>query len=196
MKKIIITFSISLLVISCKKDIPAENKIVEKAAGNTESSFPIKRMGKSQDILDGMYSELIKNDLKLQALNEKVISTRKDSKIIEDLNVDILKNTTDYYDQAENSAKSIQDSVLKKEIMELVNNSSDNYYVKKDKFEELKRQLKINNEKIYSFYQAVKIRKTLPEIEKYQKANPLKTDSLINFINKQNQLLNELKNLK
>jgi len=38
--------------------------------------------------------------------------------------------------------------------------------------------------------------KTLPEIEKYQNAHPLKTDSLETFIKKQNQLLNELKNLK
>ncbi|WP_159436354.1 hypothetical protein [Chryseobacterium indoltheticum] len=47
-----------------------------------------------------------------------------------------------------------------------------------------------------SLYNAFKIKKTLPEIEKYQNAHPLKTDSLNNFINKQNQLLNELKNLK
>ena len=142
-------------MISCKKNISTENKIVEKAAENTESSFPIKRMSYSQDILDGMYSELIKNDPKLQAFDEKIISMQKNSSIIQKLNDDIIKNTSDYYEQAENSAKSIQDSVLKKEIMELVKNSSDNYYIKKDKFEELKRQLKINNQKIYSFYQAV-----------------------------------------
>ena len=183
-------------MISCKKNISTENKIVEKAAENTESSFPIKRMSYSQDILDGMYSELMKNDPKLQAFDEKIISMQKNSSIIQKLNDDIIKNTSDYYEQAENSAKSIQDSVLKKEIMELVKNSSDNYYIKKDKFEELKRQLKINNQKIYSFYQAVKIRKTLPEIEKYQNANPLKTDSLESYIKKQNQLINELKNSK
>lgn len=196
MKKIIITLSITLLMISCKKNISTENKIVEKAAENTESSFPIKRMSYSQDILDGVYSELIKNDSKLQALNEKVISIQKDNKIIQNLNVDIIKNISDYYEQAENSAKSIQDSVLKKEIIELVKNSSDNYYIKKDKFEEQKRQIKINNQKIYGFYKAVKIRKTLPEIEKYQNANPLKTDSLESYIKKQNQLINELKNSK
>ena len=60
-------------MISCKKNISTENKIVEKAAENTESSFPIKRMSYSQDILDGMYSELIKNDSKLQAFDEKII---------------------------------------------------------------------------------------------------------------------------
>lgn len=49
---------------------------------------------------------------------------------------------------------------------------------------------------IHSHYSAFKIRKTLPEIEKYQNAHPLKTDSLEKFIEKQNKLLIELKNLK
>ena len=68
--------------------------------------------------------------------------------------------------------------------------------LKKDKLEELKKQVNLNYNKIFSFYDAIKIRKTLPEIEKYQNANPLKIDSLENNIKKQNQLLVELKNLK
>jgi len=53
-----------------------------------------------------------------------------------------------------------------------------------------------NSQAIYSQYSVFRIRKTLPEIERYQNAHPLKTDSLGNFINKQNKLLNELKNMK
>lgn len=195
MKKIIITSTLFLLIVSCnQKD--AENKIVDTAAENTESSFPIKRMSNAQNILDGIYSELIKNDAELQKLDKKVNAITSDSKIMKELYSDIINNSNDYYNIAESNAKAINDSLLKKEILAIVTNSSEKFTQKKIKFEELVKQVNINNHKIYSFYQAFKIRKTLPEIEKYQNTHPLKTDSLNNFINKQNQLLNELKNLK
>ena len=195
MKRIFLLSAFSLLIISCKESKTNDKEIVEKAADNTESSFPIKRMSNSQNILDGIYSELIKNDSQLKKLDEKVASIQNDSRIIEKIYDDVIKNSTDYYILADN-AKTISDSILKKEILKLVNNSSEKFDLKKDKIEELKKQVRHNNYKTYSFYQALKIKKTIPEIEKYQRTHPLKTDSLTQFINKQNQLLNELKNMK
>jgi len=134
--------------------------------------------------------------LNFKNLTKKVNAITSDSKIMKELYSDIINNSNDYYNIAESDAKAINDSLLKKEILAIVTNSSEKFTQKKIKFEELVKQVNMNNYKIYSFYQAFKIRKTLPEIEKYQNAHPLKTDSLNNFINKQNQLLNELKNLK
>ncbi|MGD1318190.1 hypothetical protein [Chryseobacterium sp. 2R14A] len=195
MKKILIASTLFLFIISCKQK-DSENKIVDIAAENTESSFPIKRMRNTQNILDGIYSELLKKDSKLQKLDKKVNAINSDSKIMKELYSDIINNSTDYYNIAKSDAKSITDSLLRKEILVIVTNSSEKFNEKKVKFEELTKQVNFNNHKIYSFYQAFKIKKTLPEIEKYQNAHPLKTDSLENFINKQNQLLSELKNLK
>ena len=196
MKKTFLFLSLTLAVYSCKENNSDKNEIVEKAAENTESSFPIKRMSKSQDILNGIYSELLKNDKELQKLDEQINSIQKDGKIIKNIYSDVVSNSDDYYLLAKNSSKSIQDSILRKEILGLVENSSDKFNVKKNKLEELKKQVRLNNNRIFSFYQALKIRRTLPEIEKYQKTNPLKSDSLSLFINKQNQLLSELKNIK
>ena len=50
--------------------------------------------------------------------------------------------------------------------------------------------------KALAYYNIFNYPLTLPEIEKYQSAHPLKTDHLDQFINKQNKLLEELKNLK
>ena len=193
MKKIILASTL-IFIFSCKKDNPIENKIVEKAAENTESSFPIKRMSYSEDILNGMYSELMKNDSELKKLDDKINLLQQDSKKMKEIYQDVINNSDNYYTSAQNKAKTIQDSTLKKEILNLVKNSSEKFDLKKNKLEELTKQVNLNYNKIYSFYNVIKIRKTLPEIEKYQKANPIKTDSLNNFINKQNQLLNELKN--
>lgn len=195
MKRLLTTSALILSLISCKQN-NSENKIVETAAENTESSFPIKRISNSQDILDGIYSELMKKDSELQKLDKKVSEMQKDSKRMKELYSDIINNSDDYYKIAESGAKAINDSILRKEIVALVKNSSENFSSKKNHFKKLTREVNLNYYKIYSFYTAYKIRKTLSEIEKYQNAHPLKTDSLENFVNKQNQLLNELKNLK
>ena len=196
MKKTFLFISITLAFYSCKENNSDKNEIVEKAAENTESSFSIKRMSKSQDILNGIYSELLKNDAELQKLDEKINSIQNDGKILKNINRDIVSNSDDYYLLAKNSAKSIQDSTMRKEILGLVENSSDKFSVNKNKLEELKKQVRLNNNRIFSFYQALKIRRTISEIEKYQQAHPLKTDSLNQFINKQNQLLSELKKIR
>jgi hypothetical protein len=81
-------------------------------------------------------------------------------------------------------------------MIKLIEESADDYYQKVQKIKDLKHKINRNKHSIYSLYAAFKIRKTLPEIEKYQNAHPLKTDSLNQFINKQNKLLEELKNLK
>ena len=95
MKKILLVTTL-IFIFSCKKDNPAENKIVENAAENTESSFPITRMGSSQDILNGMYAELMKNDSELKKLDEKINLMQQDSKKMKDIYQDVINNSEDY----------------------------------------------------------------------------------------------------
>jgi hypothetical protein len=196
MKKILFASTLFLFTISCKENRKNDRDIVEKAADNTESSFPIKRLGRSEAIIDGIYSEKIKDDPKLLELDKRFQALQNDSKIMKDLYDDITKSSEDYYADAERRAKNIMDSALQKEVLILLKNSSEKYNVKLNKLNELKVQINLNFIKLYSFYDTYKIKKTLPEIENYQNSHPLETDSLENFINKQNQLLNELKNLK
>lgn len=196
MKKIIFASTLLLSIISCKENNNNNRDIVEKAAHNAESSFPIKRLSSSEAIFDGIYSETIKDDPKLLELDKRFQALQNDSRIMKDLYAGITKSSEDYYDDAERRAKNIMDSALQKEILNLLKNSSEKYDVRLNKLNELKVQINLNFIQLYSLYDAYKIKKTLPEIEKYQDSHPLETDSLQNFINKQNQLLNELKNLQ
>ncbi|MEN4760323.1 hypothetical protein ABEG63_08340 [Chryseobacterium sp. C39-AII1] len=196
MKKILLSSALFLLIISCKENNNTDRNIVEKAAENTESSFPIKRLSKSQSIIDGIYSEKIKDDSKLLELDKRFQAIQNDSRIMKDLYDNVTKSSEDYYADAERRAKNIMDSTLQKEVLDLLKNSSEKYNVKLNKLNELKVQINLNFVQLSSFYDAYKIKKTLPEIENYQDSHPLDTDSLENFIKKQNQLLNELKNLK
>lgn len=195
MKKILFASILALSLLSCSES-KSQNDIVEKAAGNTESSIPIKRLSKTQDIFNGIYDEKIKNDREIKKVDEKISLMQEDAHKMQGIYSSLISNSEDYYLIAKNEAKSINDSVLRKEMIKLIEESSDKYYQKVQKIKDLKHKINRNKQSIYSLYAAFKIRKTLPEIEKYQNAHPLKTDSLNQFINKQNKLLEELKNLK
>lgn len=196
MKKIIFASALILSVASCAENKPKDDDLVGKAAENTESSIPIKRLSTAQDILNGIYDEKIKDDDGLTRLDEKISSMQTDAHKIKDIYSNVISNSEDYYSIAYNEAKGINDSVLRKEIINILKISSDKYSLKIQKIKDLKHKINQNRQYIYSYYNAFKIRKTLPEIEKYQNTNPLKTDSLNDFINKQNKLIEEIKILK
>jgi hypothetical protein len=195
MKKTLLTSALFLLLFSCTENKPENKPIVENAVDNTESKS-YSRYSKGQNIIDGIYNEQIKDDEKLKDFQKRFLSIQNDSEIMKHLYDDITRSSQNYYSDAEIRAKNIMDSTLQKEVLNLLKNSSEKYDAKINKLNALKIQVNLNVIELNSFYNAYKIKKTLPEIEKYQDTHPLETDSLENFINKQNQLLNELKNLK
>lgn len=196
MIKKLINAAFIFLIISCSDGKTDGTQMVEKAAENTESDFPIKRLRNTQDILDGIYTEYIKNNKDLQSLDSKIADIQNDKQQVMKIYNDVIGNSEDYYKSAEYRAKWIRDSATKKEILSLLKNSGESYFIKTKRLNELKRKINQNYFEIYAWYDAFKIRKTLGEIEKYQNAHPLEADSLENFIRKQKNILNKLKNLK
>ncbi|KFE98984.1 hypothetical protein [Chryseobacterium luteum] len=196
MKKILFISALALSVLSCKENKSRNAPAVENVVDNTDSKISSSRYIKGQNMLDAIYFEQIKNDESLKKMDEKITSLQENSSKTKNIYNDILRKNNEYYSDAEYGAKSINDSVLRKQLISLIKESSDKYSIKTQKLKELTLQINRNSQSIYSYYVAFKIRKTLPEIEKYQNAHPLKTDSLNNFISKQSKLLNELKNLK
>lgn len=194
-KKLINTAFI-FLIVSCSDGKTDGTQMVEKAAENTESDFPIKRLRNTQDILDGIYTEYIKNNKDLQSLDSKIADIQNDKHQVMKIYNDVIGNSENYYEIAKYRAKSIRDSGTKKEILSLLRNSEESYFLKTKRLNELKRKINQNYFEIYTWYDVFKIRKTLGEIEKYQNAHPLETDSLENFIRKQNDIINKLKTLR
>lgn len=196
MIKKLINAAFIFLIVSCSDGKTDGTQMVEKAAENTESDFPIKRLKNTQDILDGIYTEYIKNNKDMQSLDSKIADIQNDKHQIMKIYNDVIVNSENYYEIAEYRAKSIRDSGTKKEILSLLKNSEESYFLKTKRLNELKRKINQNYFEIYTWYDIFKIRKTLGEIEKYQNAHPLETDSLENFIRKQNDIINKLKTLK
>lgn len=197
MKKIIITSALSLLIISCEQkseNNPLDNNVVDHVESSSSISLKGAR-GKGNMVFD-IYSELLKNDKSLQNLEQKIENVSKETNSVISEYQKILNKSENYYDDAKQLTMSITDSMVKKEIERDIKFSSERYDLKTKKIKDLIVQINKNTNIIQDQHTIFKIKKTIPEIEKYQNAHPLKTDSLENFINKQTQLLNELKNLK
>lgn len=197
MKKILIASTLFLLIVSCSKKSetnPLENNAVDNVESSVSNSLKSTR-SKGNMVLE-IYSELVKNDKNLQSLEQKIEDLNKETNIVISEYESVINKSNTYYNHAEHLTRSITDSLMKKEIEREIKFSSEKYDLKTQKIKDLIIKINQNKSIIENQHTIFKIKKTLPEIEKYQNAHPLKTDSLNNFINKQNELLNELKNLK
>lgn len=197
MKKILFSSTLFLLIISCSEKTenkPLENNVVDNVESSISTSLKSGR-GKGNMVLD-IYAELLKNDKKLQKLEKKIEDINKETNVVISDYETIINKSDSYYNDANELTRSIIDSMTKKEIEKEIKFSSERYDLKTKKIKDLIVKINQNTSIIKDQHMIFKIKKTLPEIEKYQNAHPLKTDSLENFVNKQNQLLSELKNLK
>ncbi|RLJ32686.1 hypothetical protein CLU97_2148 [Chryseobacterium sp. 7] len=202
MKKILLASALALSILSCRENNPRQAPTVENAVDNAESSVSnsIKKntdySSRSGNLVNEIYQELIKNDKALQELDIRIENIHKETDTVLSEYDDILGKSETYYNDATALSNSITDSISKKQIEKEIKESSEKYDVKTQNIRDLISKIKSNKAALYNEYIVFKIRKTLPEIEKYQNAHPLKTDSLNQCINKQNKLLEELKKIK
>ncbi|VFA40819.1 hypothetical protein [Chryseobacterium indologenes] len=197
MKKMIFASAIALSLFSCRENKP-ENAVEDNAVDNAESSVSasFKSYRGNDTTVDNIYFELIKNDKKLTDLNTKIVKTFEETGKALAQYKSVLNTSASFYQDAAQQTKQIQDTLIRQQIEQEILASSEQYDLKVKNITDRINQITKNNETLTNLYTAFKIRKTLPEIEKYQNAHPLKTDSLDSFIGRQNKLLEELKNVK
>ena len=197
MKKIFFASVMTLSLLSCRDNksvnSPVDN-VIDNAGSSVSGSFKSYRGDELS--VNRIYVELIKNDKNLTALNTKIVNTFEESEKTLAVYKNILNTSASYYQDAHQQTKSITDSLVRQQVEKEILASSEKYDLKVKYIKERIDLINKNNETLTSLYTAFKIRKTLPEIEKYQNAHPLQKDSLDHFVNKQNSLLEELKNLR
>lgn len=202
MKKILFASILALSLLSCRENKSRQVPVVENAVDNAESSVSetIKKntrySSREGNLVHEIYQELIKNDKALLDLDTRIENIQKETENVLSEYTDIIDKSETYYNDATVLSSSITDSTIKKQIEKEIKASSEKYDIKTQTIRDLIAKIKTNRTTLHDQYLVFKIRKTLPKIEKYQSAHPLKTDHLNQFINKQNILLQELKNLK
>ncbi|WP_286860223.1 MULTISPECIES: hypothetical protein [Sphingobacterium] len=197
MKKIFFASVMTLSLLSCR-DNKSVNSPVDNVIDNAGSSASgsLKSYRGDELTVNRIYFELIKNDKNLTALNTKIENIFEETEKTLAVYKNILNTSTSYYQDAHQQTKSITDSLVRQQVEKEIMASSEQYNLNVKNIKERIDLINKNNETLTSLYTTFKIRKTLPEIEKYQNAHPLQKDSLDHFVNKQNSLLDELKNLR
>lgn len=197
MKKVV--FSLLLLTVLACEQNPSENPHQNNAVADAESSVAGKlssgtRYGGNR--VDEIYDAMIKEDKHLTTLEEKIQNSFTQAHKAINEKKAILEKSENYYREAQNLTGNFSDSLLKKNTNLLIEESQKKYDAKTSSLRKLISRLEKTNQTISDYYAVFKIRKTLPEIEKYQAQNPLTTKDLEKLIRQQNQLLNELQSLK
>ncbi len=201
MMKKLIYLSSALLIFSCSENTSGNLKtteptnVIEEAEsyGSASISKSGSRYGENQ--VDKIYGVLMSKDENLKKLDERINSLQNESRKTLSENGKVLATSAEYYKDAKSKTAGITDSLAKNQTLEMIKQSEERFNVQSKKLRELIAQAQLNQEKINDTYIIFKIRKTIPEIEKYQDQNPIELKNLLTYINKQAQLIAELKKL-
>lgn len=195
MKKIIVLLC-GLSIFACKDKTDTKPLVLKNAVENTGGNYSSKLGGRSENMIDQIYNEILKTDKNLESFDKKIKNLLAESVKAGNADSESINKSKSYYATANAETKLIKDSLLKKETLEFVKISENKFKERIQKFEKLKLQISENSIKINDQYLAFKIRKTLPELEEYQNSHPVQLNSLNAFIHQQNNLLTEFKNFK
>ena len=198
MKKLITIISIVSLI-SCNKEARTEaipknetDKVILK--DNDIKSFS-RYSNDNNSLIEKIYYKIIENDQNLTKLDEEISKLNDESREYKRSLDDILQKPDDYYKDAKYRTKFLKDSLLKKEILKLIESNEKNFTKNTSVLKGKMKQTNLNTISINELYSIYKIRKTLPAIEDFQKTIPdnKKIDSIIN---EQEKLIQQLKSLK
>jgi len=199
MKKIfisilVVTIALGSILYSCSKNTNSKEEETPKVLqqGYTSSKF---RSNDYDHLVESLYSELVNKTPELKKLEDDLDiydeRMRDSLKVFADYN---LKSNA-YYGDALYEIKSMNDSVLKKKIYEIVENSKKNYDKKNAKIEALLGVLNKNDISIRDYHKVLKIMLTLPIIEKYQDENLPGSKPIDNLSKEQSVLIKKINEL-
>jgi hypothetical protein len=138
----------------------------------TESSPIISyKRGYSEDLIEQLYAELTQTDKELKKLEEglqQLNETANDSTAVYD---HYSSKNKSYYDVALLKTEKITDSLLKRQIKSLMENSQLQYQSLTSAHRALLADIDVRRMRLSDLHTALKLYRTLAVIEQYQKSN-------------------------
>lgn len=147
------------------------------------------------DLVDELYQELLKRDSVLKTLAENLNGFRSDSLEAIKPFYNYLDKSENYYAAVNRRAKGIKDSLLMKSMQSLIASHQKAYKSRTAELNSLLDTITHHNAQLNDNHDALKIAKTLPMIEKYQKENQPNKNELKKLIGQQEKMLKQMKDL-
>lgn len=187
MKHIFFVAIVLLSTLSCNnhrtEDKPKQD--VPKALDDKKSSLEIISKRGGENIVESLYDELLTKNAELKSLEERIDALNESqADSTEKFNNFDNKNQS-YYTSANNHIENINDSALKTRIKNIIAASVVKYNSSISKQKELLQIINAKSNSISDLHTALKIVKTLPLIEQYQKSNLPKSTPLEGYIKQQ-----------
>lgn len=193
-----------ILLTSCKEntsikknsDTPAEQtNVVENIDAKSTDPFQ-KSYRTNAGMVNDIYNQLVLSDKNLAKLDTQIKNLNTKTEEVISVYENVLSNSDNYYKDALQKTESFQDSIMRKKVDSLMNQSAKKYDDKNANVKNFIAAAKKNIAVINDNYTTFKIYKTLSEIEKYQNNNSFDVTNLNNLMTEQNKILTDLKNTK
>lgn len=191
MKLRLIIFVLVFALVSCDskyQDNKPEEEI-PKALENKNASYDIFSKRGYNDLVESLYRELLDKDTGLKKLEDKIDDLNKSKNDTTKLFAKFNEKNQSYFSSADKHILLIKDSLLRDRIKNLIGAQLTKYNSGIARHNELLRIIESGQATISDLHIVLKIIKTLPLIDKYQKDNQPGTKSLEGYIEKQNEAI-------
>ena len=174
MRASLTTILLFLSIYSCspQKTEPSPQQETPKAlTEDKKSDFSLRSKSRPEDLVDEIYQEEVDKSVFLKNLEKKIADIPDDKRDSTQSFEEFDSKNTSYYHSATEKANSISDSLLKKKMLEIIANSKSAY---ERQIAEMKTMLKDLDQKSVSledYHTILKLKLTIPIIQKYQKTN-------------------------
>ena len=189
-KNIFIVSILILTILSCKNSpIEKEEKKEDPKASQDQGSYSLITKRGGNDLVESLYSELVSKNVDLKKLEDKIdelYTNKNDStKEFEKYN----GKNAEYYRSAVGHMARIEDSLLRKKMKTLIEESNASYKSSIIEHNDLIKLIGERNMTISDLHTVLKIVKTLHLITKYQKDNFPMTKPLEGIIQSQDKII-------
>jgi hypothetical protein len=180
-----------LLLVSCNYDRKQAEPTpaVPKALEDKSSSFELVSKRGYDDLVENLYNDLADKDVELKKLEDKIDELDKSRYDSTSVFNKFNEKSQSYFSSADRHAAEIKDSLLRDKMRTLLENNLARYNSSVIKHNDLLKVIEARGLTISDLHTVLKIVKTLPLIEKYQKDNLPGTKSLEGYIKQQDETI-------
>ena len=195
--KILVPIILMWILFSCnnshKQEIPKQE--TPKALEDKNSSVEILSKRGYDDLVESLYNELISKDVDLKKLEDNIEELRRSKgDSISSFNKFNEKNES-YFNSANRHCEDIKDTSLRDKMRILIAKNLTKYNSLILRHSELLKIIETKELTIADLHNILKIVKTLPLIDKYQRDNVPSTNSIEGYIIRQNQSIKDANKL-
>jgi len=189
--KIFISTILVLTFVSCDntrtQDKPKQE--TPKALEDKSSSYELVSKRGYDDLVESLYNELVSKNIDLKQLEDKIDDLHNSKGDTTELFDKFNGKNQSYFSSADRHISEIKDSLLRDKMKVLIANNLTKYNSSIARHQELLKIVEAKNLTLSDLHNILKIVKTLPLIEKYQKDNFPNTKSIEGFIKRQDEVI-------